>query len=241
MGRAVAATAIARYGVDPDARRRYYVRSVGDAVVRLAGRPLANFGGYHFEVLNSDAVNAISGPGGFVLITRGAVNACTCEAELAAILSHELGHIVQKHGERTIRKSTRFKSLVQSLGRTGASALKMNDDRALAQLVKVFDQAVGEMARTAMENQYGKELEFQADAEAVTFLYDAGYNHAAIQQILLRRATTHRGTATHAAPGVRASAVARHVAHLGPSRVTQEAAGLRHARFQRWTAIRRIK
>ena len=85
LGRAVAAEAIAKYGVDPDENRRKYVRQIGDAIVRLSRRLPANYGGYHFEVLDSDEINGVSGPGGFVLITRGAVNAAKTEDELAAL------------------------------------------------------------------------------------------------------------------------------------------------------------
>ena len=113
LGRAVAAQAIARYGVDKDPKRREYVRLVGEALVRLSSRLGANVGGYHFEVLDSDEINGVSGPGGFVFITRGAVEATKSEAELAGILAHELAHVRLKHGELVLRKGKQFPSFIK--------------------------------------------------------------------------------------------------------------------------------
>ena len=104
-GRAVAANVIARYGLDPDQARQDYVRKIGASIVALSDHLHGNYGGYHFAVLADPKPNGVSGPGGFVFITRGALDLCRSEDEVAGILAHELAHVAAKHGEAIIRKS----------------------------------------------------------------------------------------------------------------------------------------
>jgi len=208
LGRAVAAQAIARYGVDPDASRQRYVRMVGEAVIRLSDRMPANFGGYHFLVLNSDDVNGISGPGGFVLVTRGAVNACQTEAELAGILSHELAHIRLQHGERLLRQSKEFPSIVNSLA--GAAGAAAGAGTGWAQgLVRFFGEVATQVGSTAIDNGYGRQLEFEADKEGTYLLFDVFYDHTALRTYVGRElgARGHGHAGTHASPAVRAAAL----------------------------------
>ncbi len=220
LGRAVAANAIAQYGVDPDPKRRAYVRLVGDAIARLSGRLQPNFGGYHFEVLNSDEINGISGPGGFVLLTRGAVEAAKSEDELASVLAHELGHVRMKHGEMTLRQGRNFQSMVQGLGRGVTQAAGLSEQELAGRLVQFFSQAVGEMSRTSIENNYGRAAEFQADTEGTYILYDVRYDHMALQSYLkmlaARSGRAYRQSATHAPPQVRATALNQALSRVGP-------------------------
>ncbi|MGE0191067.1 MAG: M48 family metalloprotease [Planctomycetota bacterium] len=236
LGRAVAATAIARFGVDPDAQRRQYVRLIGEAVIRASTRVPANRGGYHFEVLDSDAVNAISGPGGFVLITRGAVEACASEDELAAVLCHELAHVTRQHGEKTLRESKTFQAQLQMFGRTAAAGFGLDDERALGPLLDMFDKAAGEAARNAMEASYGKNLELEADMEGTFLLADVMYEPTALQGLLARNQGTHggHGSHTHDSPTARAGHLSRALAQVAQFRVPAEARALRDERFATW-------
>ena len=58
-----------------------------------------------FIVLDTDGVNAFAAPGGFVHITRGALGLVKNEAELAAVLGHEIGHVAHKHAINAIKKA----------------------------------------------------------------------------------------------------------------------------------------
>ncbi len=221
LGRAVAANAIAKYGIDPNPARRKYVRQVGDAIVRLSTRIPSTMGGYHFEVLNSDAVNAISGPGGFVLVTRGTVDACRSEDELAAVLAHELGHITNKHGELVIRASKAQQARFQGLVRAAGTGTGVSEQSWGAQLVKVFDGTVGELSRTASEHSYGSSYEFAADVESTYILVDVVYDHTAMLtqlQILAVRPGGRQHSATHASPQMRARQLQPTVQRYGPFR-----------------------
>jgi len=221
LGRAVAANAIAKYGLDSSPTRRAYVRQVGDALVRLSTRVPANFGGYHFDVLNSDEVNAISGPGGFILITRGAVNACRSEDELAAVLAHELAHVTQQHGEQVIRASKAQQSNFEGFARAIGKGTGISEERWGAELVKLFSGSVSELVRTASEHSYGSAYEFGADLESTYILVDVVYDHHALLEqlrVLAARPGGNAASATHASPAMRAQQLQPTVDRYGPFR-----------------------
>jgi len=234
LGRAVAAQAIARYGIDGNAARRHYVRLVGEALVRLTPRVPANFGGYHFDVLATDEVNGISGPGGFVLLTRGAVEACASEAELAGILAHELAHITQKHGERLLRQGREFPSFVKGLASAGGAAA--GGGGAFAQgLATFFGKVAGQVSTTAMSHGYGKALEFAADKEGTYLAFDVWYDHVGLRTFLDRLGqdpTRHATGATHASPTARARALDPIIAALQPFKARPPVLATRLDRFR---------
>jgi hypothetical protein len=240
VGRAVAAQAFAKFGADPDANRRRYVKRIGDALVRVAdpARVRPNFGGYHFDVLDCPDVNGISGPGGFVLVTRGAVLACKTEDEVAGLLAHELAHVVgngqMSHGEQVLRRGEKFQNSLKGFGHF-AKAAGVDESRLGAQLLQVFETAVGEMGRTAMEHGYGKDLEFVADREGTYLLYDVLYDWTSIRSFLGRMgASGHaHGGATHASPEVRASALDPVLAPYGAFSARPGVKESRIARFER--------
>ena len=86
-----------------------YLNLIGKALVLKSERPEI-FGGYHFALLDSAEANALSAPGGIIFISRGIVDMAENEDELAAILAHEIQHIVSKDPLKAI-KSQRMKSL----------------------------------------------------------------------------------------------------------------------------------
>lgn len=223
LGRAVAANAIAQFRIDPNAARRRYVRRVGDAIVRLSNRLGPTVGGYHFDVLDSDEVNGVSGPGGWVLLTRGAVEACRTEDELAGILCHELAHVSLRHGENVLRKSKQFQARLQAGTELLTQATGVGDSRLGQALLDVFTSAVGEMGKTALEHNYGSQLEFEADSEGAQNLWDVYYDWSALGRYLgrLGQDPHHNATdASHAAPSVRATQLNGVTAQIGPVDLT---------------------
>ena len=233
LGRAVAAEAIAKYGVDKDPKRRAYVRQVGDALVRLSSRLPANFGGYHFEVLDSDDINGVSGPGGFVLITRGAVEAAQSEAELAGVLAHELAHSRLQHGERLLRQSNKFPSLMGNLA--GAAAKGAGQEQMAQQLAQFFTEAVKQVSSNAINHGYGRNMEFEADREGTHMLFDVFYDQNAIKSFLLHMregAHAHSHSATHASPVMRAGALDPVINAYPPFAPSEKTKAAREGRFK---------
>ncbi len=93
-GAAAAPTLEARYGgvlADPEAEER--MQRVGRV---LCARTCALEGEYQFQILGSDTVNALSLPGGRIYLTRGLYARIKTDAQLAAIIAHEMAHLVAK-------------------------------------------------------------------------------------------------------------------------------------------------
>ena len=102
IGRTVAATVLIKYRPQPDQNLNRYLNEMGQALAQFSTRP-ETFGGYHFLLLDSDEINAFAAPGGLILVTRGLVQCCRNEDQLAAVLAHEIGHVEKMHGLRAIR------------------------------------------------------------------------------------------------------------------------------------------
>ena len=77
-----------------------YVRFVGSRVAAVSDRKDVV---YHFKVIESDEINAFALPGGWVYIYTGLLRHLRNEAELAYVLSHEVGHIVGRHAVRRLQ------------------------------------------------------------------------------------------------------------------------------------------
>ena len=94
FGRDLAARILANYSLWKNKAANHYVS--------LVGRSLANFSGrgdltFTFGVLDSEEINAFATPGGYIFVTRGALTRMTDEAQLAAVLGHEIAHVTQRH------------------------------------------------------------------------------------------------------------------------------------------------
>ena len=179
IGRAVSALILSRYKtVDDDAFTRY-LNLVGMAVVYNSDRP-ETYGGYHFTVLDSDEVNAMAAPGGFVFVTKGLVRRCGDEETLAAILAHEVGHVAARHGLQSIKKSR----LVDAFGVIGSTAASQLNSEQLTKLTGLFEGALGDVLETLVGRGYDRKYEFEADELSVKFIAQTGYNPAGLAAFL---------------------------------------------------------
>ena len=90
-------------GVYDDQQVQQYVNEVGQRAAKVSQRPELQ---YTFTVLDSEEINAFTTGGGYVYITRGIMNYLNNEAELEAVLGHEIGHVCARHPVRQQSKST---------------------------------------------------------------------------------------------------------------------------------------
>lgn len=118
IGFGIAATVIGRYHMVNDPALTHYVNLVGQAVAQQSVR--GDEVQFRFGVLDTDDVNAFAAPGGFILVTRGALALMDNEAELAGVLAHEVGHVDQKHVLSEIRRSSVFKTVKDEANLSGA-------------------------------------------------------------------------------------------------------------------------
>ena len=200
IGRTVAATVLMGYKPQPNDDLNGYLNQVGQALAQFSERP-ETFGGYHFLVLDSDDINAFAAPGGLILATRGLLNCCQTEDELAAVLAHEIGHVEKLHGLRAIRTG-RLNSALTILA---VEAGKNLAGEQLAEVTKAFDESINDIAGTLMNSGYSRKLEYEADAAAIEILKKAGYQSGALLAMLENMEkswdpTRHDFAATHPPP-----------------------------------------
>ena len=188
LGQSVAIAVTSQYGVYDDDRLNRYVTLVGMTVASASPRSDLRF---YFCVLNSEEVNAFSGPDGYVMITHGAISHMRDESELAAVLAHEIGHVVKKHGLDAVRQA--------GLMDAGLTLAKTND--AVAQMGRMSDSVVDLVTKKG----FSQPQENEADAEGVKYLIAAGYDPNGFLRFLnrLQAERSHGGKnlfATH--PGL---------------------------------------
>jgi predicted Zn-dependent protease len=99
IGEATAAKMIAMFGVVDSPKLVRYVNLVGQSVAQYAPRQVP----YRFGVLDSEIVGAFALPGGFIFITKTAIEGMSNEAQLAGALGHEIVHVSERHLESAIR------------------------------------------------------------------------------------------------------------------------------------------
>ncbi|MDT8368849.1 MAG: M48 family metalloprotease [Longimicrobiales bacterium] len=94
MGREAHPQILATFGEYPDRRLSQYVELLG---LRMASRAERLNLPWTFTVVDDEVVNAFAVPGGFIYLTRGILAHFTSEAQLAAVLGHEIGHVTARH------------------------------------------------------------------------------------------------------------------------------------------------
>jgi predicted Zn-dependent protease len=192
IGRAVAAEILSRYKVHDDPSLNQYVNLVGLSVVYGAPEVRQTFSGYHFTILESDELNAVSAPGGFVFITLGTVRRAKNEDELAAVLAHEIAHVSLHHGIDAIQASTRKSSaalLLQGVGQTASAAARAGGsgrDAQLVELTGLFANAIQDITSELLVKGYSRKAELAADAQGAAFLKGSGYSRGALVSYLKR-------------------------------------------------------
>jgi predicted Zn-dependent protease len=175
FGEDVAARILGREKLSADTNLQRYVSLLGTALALHADRPELSF---YFAVLDDDAVNAYSAPGGFVFITQGAVRAAQNEAELAAILAHEIAHVSRRHIVHELNIHGAEQSDLSALTRfLGASA-----DTARVALAQAVDKALDVL----FDSGYNVQQELEADSVATLLLAEAGYDPTALRRFLAR-------------------------------------------------------
>jgi beta-barrel assembly-enhancing protease len=175
LGQTVAATLLgaSKPLADPDIQR--YVNRVGLWVALQGKRPGLP---WRFAVLDNGNVNAFAAPGGYVFITRGLLDQLQTEAELAAVLAHEIAHIEKKHHLKALQKEAGLK-----LAGRGATLLLNRDGTA----GKLDPERLGQVAGIA-KGLYARGLdksdEYEADRVGAILAARAGYDVFGLAQVL---------------------------------------------------------
>lgn len=234
LGRSVAAQLMTDYKPWNNAAANNYINLVGRCVSCASGLP-ETFGGYHFQILDSDELNAFSAPGGLILITRGMLRCCKTEDELAAVLAHEVGHTSTRHGVRSI-KGSRVTSLATMVG---VEAVRHEGNDNLVKLVNIFEGSLDDVTNTLVTSGYSRSYEREADAEASKMMAKVGYDPRALVSLLetMDSRLTPGGTdfaRTHPTPESRIKDLEK----ILPAAVTASGTATRQRRFNQ--AMRQV-
>jgi beta-barrel assembly-enhancing protease len=188
VGRAVAARILGKYPLDQNVKLTNYVNEVGETVARKSSRP-RTFRGYHFAVLDTQEINAFACPGGTIFITRGLVQTCATEDQLAAVLAHEVAHVAHKDGVNSISKA-RWSQVFTAMGTEAAKQY----GGVGGSLVTLFEGSIDDVFKTIVVNGYSRSAEEAADKDAITTLTRAGYDPRALVQVLDKMVAKEKGT-----------------------------------------------
>ncbi|MEO1548824.1 MAG: M48 family metalloprotease [Pseudomonadota bacterium] len=150
-----------------------YVRNIGARLVAVSSMPDAH---WRFTVLNSPVINAFALPGGYMYVTRGILALANSEAELAAVMGHEIAHITEDHHAQ--RAARNRNANIGVIAGAVLGGLVGGKDGANEVLQKGSRFAQGYLAG------HSREHEFEADKVSVTLLKEAGYDATALGDFL---------------------------------------------------------
>jgi len=145
-----------------------YVNKVGSKVAAVSDRPRLF---YRFHVVDDATINAFALPGGYIYVNRGLLVHFNSEAELAAVLGHEIGHVTARHAVQRHSKAQAYQ-----LGVAIASIFAPGAAQAASK--------VSDMVAMAVIQGYGREAELQSDELSLKYLQAAGYDARATIALL---------------------------------------------------------
>jgi len=151
------------YGVTQDEALNRYIAETGRRLVPHTHRPEMP---YNFHCVNATYVNAYAFPGGSIAATRGILLELDNEAELAALLGHELGHVNARH---TAQQMTQGTIVQAALGGIAAYA------RTEGELYGQIAGQLGQLGAGALLAKYSRDNEREADALGLSYMSGAGY------------------------------------------------------------------
>lgn len=148
-----------QYGIYDDSSLNQYVERIGKMLTPHTHRSHLN---YYFSVLDTPVINAFAVPGGYIYLTRGILAMMNSEAALAAVLSHELGHVNARH---SVRRMSKLLLVKLGLGVGGA-------------LSETFAKisGVASVGIQLLFLKYSRDDEREADALGVKYSRKGGFN-----------------------------------------------------------------
>lgn len=211
IGRVVAARVLANYPLSENTKLQKYVTMVGQTVAAYSERPSLD---WHFIVLDSELVNAFAAPGGYVFVTTGALSQMSSEAELAAVLGHEIAHVNEKHVLQAVKR-----------GNVVSASLDFAADGvANGGITDEMGEKIGQLAFDKLfSSGFSRKDELEADRTGVQLASSAGYRSAsyldflrALDRLAGSNSSSFRQLgSTHPKPGDRITSVEGAVSNDG--------------------------
>jgi predicted Zn-dependent protease len=208
MGRDYDPQVAASMGLDPDTALQRYVQDLGTRLAARSERPGLP---WTFRVVDDPVVNAFALPGGYIYVTRGILAHLNSEAELSAVVGHEIGHVTARHSATQMSR--------QQLAQVGL---------AIGSIVSKDVERFGGIASAALGVlflKYSRDNESEADALGLRYMRRADYAAREMPNVfvVLSRVSaaqpgdrTPEWLATHPNPENRYARISQMIAALPP-------------------------
>jgi len=167
-GKEIVAIYLGAAPLSEDSAAQHYVNLLGRHLADQSARPALP---WTFGILATESVNAFAAPGGFILLTQGLMDLLETEDELAAILAHEIAHVVREHHWAIIQKQQQASALI---------ARMQGNMKSQNALFSEMNSLFSDMMTRGLD----KEAEFEADRDAVVLAANAGYDSSAMLSVL---------------------------------------------------------
>ena len=142
------------------------VRRVGTRIARVSERPNYN---WEFKVIDApDTVNAFALPGGKMAVYTGIIPIAENEAGLATVMSHEIGHVIARHGGERISMG-----ILAELGAVGLNVALKNKD---PDTIRTVNMAYGLGTTLGIILPFSRTQESEADRIGLVYMAKAGYD-----------------------------------------------------------------
>lgn len=143
-----------------------YIDYVGQKLARVSHNPDFD---YHFVAVQHKSINAVALPGGYIFITKGMLEKLTTEAQLAAILGHEIVHVVARDSSNVMSNEIGISILLSAV-----TSEKMPEGALVA----------ADLARQILGLRYSRKDEREADLGGLDYMVRAGYNPYGMVEIM---------------------------------------------------------
>jgi predicted Zn-dependent protease len=206
IGRAVGANILSSYKIwNGSPAQTAYLNRICNGIVINSPRPDI-FNGYHVAILDNNEINAFATSGGHIFVTRGLIAAAKSEDALAGVIAHEIAHIQLQHSIKAIKTSR----ITNALLITGTSAAGAATGYNVNELTDIFNESVGEIVTTLVNNGYSQQQEFEADNYALGLLASTKYSPSGLIDMLKELSAIQSGQSggfskTHPTPAQRIS------------------------------------
>ncbi|MEG3976113.1 M48 family metalloprotease [Microcoleus sp. herbarium8] len=161
-------------GLYPSPKIQQYVKRVGEKVIEGSQAKKAGYPFQFYLLRDPKTVNAFALPGGQVFITAGLLRRLNSEAQLAAVLGHEAGHVIGRHAAEHLAKQQLGRALVTAVG------VAASDERGGGQQAALVAQAVNQVVSL----RYGRSDELESDRLGFRFMTEAGYDPRGIVELM---------------------------------------------------------
>lgn len=156
-------------GLYPDDNLQMKIRAIGQRLVHSTEASKSPYRFNFYVLADPNTVNAFALPGGQIFITYGMLSQLQNEDEVASVLGHEMGHVINRHSAEQMAKQGLLEGIVRGVAMG-------SDNMSSAQIA----QYVGQM----INMKYGRDDELESDVYGVKYCHQAGYDPRASLKVM---------------------------------------------------------